>query len=960
MQHPTSTPVSPANSPNYHNVSRISISQTASPYLSPQSSGFIMPQYLGITRKRLLIPTVRRSSDGNSPKFVSKPASRVARSTSGSTSYHSSPDPGASPRPVTWAGKEWIGVDCRFELLEELELEGYQIYAVEKWVVERTRPITVLTVYTGDPKHKVTVTALSPAGSLTHPEAQVEWEKAVQVLRRDGARPKETDRGTLMVTSLANFRSDFTIVQIPDGNYLHAREQLWTNINLLRMGCSGRSALTLQKPGETTIDRFISMYHFPDKIRSGDLFNATVLGLVKAVQASLTIFGMFDLNYERNGLLCDVTVEGIQQWIVEIGGPHINVEPMERVADPTIVSALLSLVFTMRNKLHDLGQVVPRDPFLEPRGFVNSLTVFHYTSRNHSHPLPQPSSNIALIEAINAAHDRFKQSESFKVHRVLKSKIGDLTTDLRTTPNHSPSTPNVGTTPNLSAFVTGVMSGGKDVSSSLQCLWSGRVLDLKTRRGGGANSDGEREEDLEIMKSDGKSTDEEHEFPSGTHWSGRVQKKIGSWTSLGRAKKMSVDLTGRAWPWTQPPETVQESPTPAGPTVVITNGDDEYALSSGQVSPVWEHQTASSFAFDRLQSTIPTAASSSVNISEYDRKLNEFDQKRQPMRNPGHRIVTWADPMSMRGRFGRTESSSDGYGTETTWGDLSEIPFDGSENWARRRLIDSQLHRRRSFADASRLKGIRVLPIERMKIDVELCGQLLIMRRREKHLQNMIHCMEQMCYTLSETNSILRDEYQEHNQKLSPFLARGGVINEVESIRLKADSMAQETKALQYESGQFRPEYLWRVAAPARRRTFELREKVFGTGRRLPQGTSSAHGRFNRLEWTLDGEGRLVDSLGRDESEAEEEAALGDLVEFLEGVEEEDGDVVEHPGLKPTWLLRFFTSWGARWGASAAILKKNDDPPITPATPQIGAVTPGAQSPVPPPSPTPPGLRARK
>jgi hypothetical protein len=30
---------------------------------------------------------------------------------------------------------------------------------------------------------------------------------------------------------------------------------------------------------------------------------------------------------------------------------------MERVADPTIVSALLSLVLTMRNKLHDLGQV---------------------------------------------------------------------------------------------------------------------------------------------------------------------------------------------------------------------------------------------------------------------------------------------------------------------------------------------------------------------------------------------------------------------------------------------------------------------------------------------------------------------------------------------------------------------------------------------------------------------------
>ena len=55
--------------------------------------------------------------------------------------------------------------------------------------------------------------------------------------------------------------------------------------------------------------------------------------------------------------------------------------------------------------------------------------------------------------------------------------------------------------------------------------------------------------------------------------------------------------------------------------------------------------------------------------------------------------------------------------------------------------------RRRSFGDAGRLKGTRVLPIERMKIDVELCGQLLIMNRREKHLQNMINCME-VCFPL--------------------------------------------------------------------------------------------------------------------------------------------------------------------------------------------------------------------
>lgn len=86
------------------------------------------------------------------------------------------------------------------------------------------------------------------------------------------------------------------------------------------------------------------------------------------------------------------------------------------------------------------------------------------------------------------------------------------------------------TTSNLSLFVTGVLNRGKDVSASLQYLWSGRVLDLKTRKVGWT-SDGEREEDLEVTKSDGKSTDEEHELPSGIHWSGRVQRKIGSWTA---------------------------------------------------------------------------------------------------------------------------------------------------------------------------------------------------------------------------------------------------------------------------------------------------------------------------------------------------------------------------------------------------------------------------------------------
>lgn len=224
MQHPTSAPPSPSRSHGHQNSSRLSVSQTPSPYLSPQASVF-MPQYLGAARKRLLIPSVRRPNDGNSPKLASKSASRVARTTSGSPSHHSSPDPGATQRPLTSVGKEWIGVGCKFEILAELELEGYQIYAVEKWCVV----LWFLPMPSGEPSvqggrantagngphgvyrgsqaqgmstnvsfllyylmiPKITVTVLSPVASLTHHEAQMEWEKAVQALRRDGARPKE-------------------------------------------------------------------------------------------------------------------------------------------------------------------------------------------------------------------------------------------------------------------------------------------------------------------------------------------------------------------------------------------------------------------------------------------------------------------------------------------------------------------------------------------------------------------------------------------------------------------------------------------------------------------------------------------------------------------------------------------------------------------------------------------------
>ena len=152
------------------------------------------------------------------------------------------------------------------------------------------------------------------------------------------------------------------------------------------------------------------------------------------------------------------------------------------------------------------------------------------------------------------------------------------------------------------------------------------------------------------------------------------------------------------------------------------------------------------------------------------------------------------------------------------------------------------------------------------------------------------------------------------------------LMQETHALTQEAHALTQETHALAYESAQFAVDDLWHMAAAPRARVLALREKVFGTGRRLPQGVRGAHGPFSRVQWTLDGEERLVDRMGRTESEAEEEEELPHLP-GMEMEMEEEIDVVEHQNLKPTWLLRFFNYWGGRLG-----LSRTQEPPTTMAS----------------------------
>ncbi|KIK68149.1 hypothetical protein GYMLUDRAFT_191267 [Collybiopsis luxurians FD-317 M1] len=297
---------------------------------------------------------------------------------------------------------------------KDVVLEGYQMYAVDNWLLDR-KLVPILVVHTGDSAHKITVSALSPP-------SQTDWDSTLSLLRRH-AKPKETPYGTLLVTSLAQFRSDYTIVQIPGGNLESAKQQLYTNINLLRMGCSGRSGLTLEEPSDTTKDRFISTYMLPDNHLDGTakvsiLFNDTVLELVKLIQISLHIFGHY-ASSSFDGLLCDSTVDGLQQWVKEVGVQLIDgLDPMERIADPTTVASLLSLVLAARNRLAGLGgstHTVPKDPFLQPHLFIRAITA--YIAGSHSHPslTSQMMHTMSSKSSSHASHS-LRQSISHSSH----------------------------------------------------------------------------------------------------------------------------------------------------------------------------------------------------------------------------------------------------------------------------------------------------------------------------------------------------------------------------------------------------------------------------------------------------------------------------------------------------------------------------------------------------------------
>ena len=235
-------------------------------------------------------------------------------------------------------------------------LPGYELYLVEQWACSRQSPTIVIVTYTGDTKHSVAV------GVLEVPADERDWSPRLRVyfraMHQYHARPRETDIGELMVTNLSSFPSALTVIAVPEGDIRKHRQVFIVNENLKRLGCSGRSGLTLTEPTSATQAKFMQLYKTSDRIP----FVQAVLELVKLCQLALFICGMLEEEY-IDCLLCDVTEQAINDWWTEIGSEYFNIEPTDGILGPTTVAALLGTVLGARNRLSYYGAPVSKDVF---------------------------------------------------------------------------------------------------------------------------------------------------------------------------------------------------------------------------------------------------------------------------------------------------------------------------------------------------------------------------------------------------------------------------------------------------------------------------------------------------------------------------------------------------------------------------------------------------------------------
>ncbi|KAI0397471.1 hypothetical protein F5Y17DRAFT_415621 [Xylariaceae sp. FL0594] len=294
------------------------------------------------------------------------------------------------------------------------ELRGYELYLVEQWACSRQSPTLVIVTYTGDVNHVVVV------GVLSVPADENAWSKHLRAyfkaIHQYHARPANTELGEMMITNLSSFPSALTVISVPDGDIKNQRRSFIVNENLKRLGCSGRSGMTLSEPSAAAKAKFRQLYKTNSKIPVEE----AVTELVKICQVALYFFGHLDQEY-IDGLLCDVTETAIGNWWTEFGTEYFHIEPTDGILGPTTVAALLGLLGGARNRLNYIGAPVAKDVF-DIYSTERGISYFQkYQKLERTRRLDRQT-----IHRLHAVTARAAAGEAWGVQKAVKSTVTEI------------------------------------------------------------------------------------------------------------------------------------------------------------------------------------------------------------------------------------------------------------------------------------------------------------------------------------------------------------------------------------------------------------------------------------------------------------------------------------------------------------------------------------------------------
>ncbi|KAM3425619.1 hypothetical protein BST61_g7566 [Cercospora zeina] len=309
----------------------------------------------------------------------------------------------------------YLEADPSTTLIERrTDLQGYECYIVEQWTTSRMHPTCMITTFTGDHTNVVKV------GVLGLPADESTWSPRLRVyfkaLNQYHARRRETPLGILMVTNLAGFPSSLAVIPVPDGDVGKHRFDFFVNEDLKRLGCSGRVGLSLSQPAPSTVVKFHQLYRTSEK---NDIYKS-VIEIIKLCQTALTLFDKLEIDY-ADGLLCDVTERAINDWWLEFGSDHYNIEPHDGILGPTTVAGLLGMLMGARNRLHAMGAPTPKNPF-DIDAMKKAISAFQKQQR-----FPRTRRlDRRTMDRLHKATQKAADKVQWTMPRAVKSTVAEL------------------------------------------------------------------------------------------------------------------------------------------------------------------------------------------------------------------------------------------------------------------------------------------------------------------------------------------------------------------------------------------------------------------------------------------------------------------------------------------------------------------------------------------------------